>query len=148
MLSVKFAPNSGDASADKFTHSPRVRPVDSHRAPPQRTISVSERISQRLKEIQKRSAAALASATSTEDPNASPESLDEEKPLPNVDKGKGKEREQEADEAQKGMFDDLLSREDRDTTLTAITEADKLRIEKSRISVEVRPSKHLPWYVR
>lgn len=92
VLSVKFAPNSGDASADKFTHSPRVRPVDSHRAPPQRTFSVSERISQRLKEIQKRSAAALASATSTGDPNASPESLDEEKPLPNVDKGKGKER--------------------------------------------------------
>lgn len=67
-----------------------MRPVDSHRAPPQRTVSVSERISQRLKEIQKKSAAALANATSTEDPNASPES--EAKPLPKVDKGKGKER--------------------------------------------------------
>lgn len=69
-----------------------MRPIDSHRSPPQRTASVSERIAQRLKEIQKRSAVALANATSTEDPNASPESLDEDKPLPTIDKGKGKER--------------------------------------------------------
>ena len=61
------------------------------RTPPQRTASVSERIAQRLKEIQKKSVEALAQATSTEDPNASPESIDE-KPLPKVDKGKGKER--------------------------------------------------------
>ncbi|KAF9485462.1 hypothetical protein BDN70DRAFT_847745 [Pholiota conissans] len=90
---VKFAPNSGGSSAgDKFTSSPRMRPIDSHRSPPQRTASVSERIAQRLKEIQKKSAIALAHATSTEDPNASEESLDEEKPLPVIDKGKGKER--------------------------------------------------------
>ncbi|KDR65726.1 hypothetical protein GALMADRAFT_260135 [Galerina marginata CBS 339.88] len=86
---AKFAPNSG-GTADKFTSSPRLRPVDGHRTAPQRTASVSERIAQRLKEIQKKSADALAQATSTEDPNASPESIDE-KPLPKVDKGKGRE---------------------------------------------------------
>ncbi|KAF8909412.1 hypothetical protein CPB84DRAFT_1743969 [Gymnopilus junonius] len=80
---AKFAPNSGGVPADKFTNSPRVRPVDSHRTAPQRTTSVSERIAQRLKEIQKKSAEAL---------NSSPESLDE-KPLPKVDKGKGRETE-------------------------------------------------------
>lgn len=42
-----------------------------------------------MKEIQKKSAVALAAATSTEDPNASPESP-EEKALPKIDKGKGK----------------------------------------------------------
>ncbi|KAF8202488.1 hypothetical protein BJ912DRAFT_1110792 [Pholiota molesta] len=89
---AKFAPNSGGNPVDKFTSSPRMRPVDGHRTPPQRTASVSERIAQRLKEIQKRSAVALANVTSTEDPNASPESLDEDKPLPTIDKGKGKER--------------------------------------------------------
>jgi len=52
---------------------------------------VSERIAQRLKEIQKKGVDALAQATSTEDPNDSPESIDD-KPLPKVDKGKGKER--------------------------------------------------------
>ena len=53
-------------------------------------------------------------------------------------RSKGKEREQETDEVQKGMFDDFLSPEDRDTSLTAITEADKQRMEKSRIAAEVR----------
>ena len=84
--SAKFAPNNNGPS-DKFTSSPRIRPSD--RAP-QRTASVSERIALRLKEIQKKSVDAIAQATSTEDPNASPESI-EEKPLPKVDKGKGKE---------------------------------------------------------
>ncbi|KIM44972.1 hypothetical protein M413DRAFT_17839 [Hebeloma cylindrosporum] len=88
---AKFAPNSG-GSQDKYTSSPRIRPVDGRRTPPQRTASVSERIALRLKEIQKKSVEALAQATSTEDPNASPESIDEEKPLPKIDKGKGKER--------------------------------------------------------
>ncbi|KAF4610740.1 hypothetical protein D9613_006830 [Agrocybe pediades] len=86
---AKFAPTS-NGPADKFTSSPRVRPVDSHRTPPQRTASVSERIAQRLKEIQKKSADVLAQATSTEDPNASPNSM-EEIALPKPDKGKGKE---------------------------------------------------------
>ncbi|KAJ3508730.1 hypothetical protein NLJ89_g5595 [Agrocybe chaxingu] len=88
---AKFAPNSL-GPVDKYTSSPRIRPVDSRRSPPARTASVSERIAQRLKEIQRKSVDALAQATSTEDPNASPSpvSLDE-KPLPRVDKGKGKE---------------------------------------------------------
>ncbi|TFK32789.1 hypothetical protein BDQ12DRAFT_474872 [Crucibulum laeve] len=89
---AKFAPNS-DGSSDKFTSSPRMRPVDG-RTPPQRTASVSERIALRLKEIQKKSVDVLAAATSTEDPNASPESV-EEKPLPKVDKGKGKASEEQ-----------------------------------------------------
>lgn len=52
---------------------------------------MSERIAARLKEIQKKSVEALAHATSTEDPNASPPSVKDE-PLPKVDKGKGKEK--------------------------------------------------------
>ncbi|KAF8159691.1 hypothetical protein B0H34DRAFT_796910 [Crassisporium funariophilum] len=84
---AKFAPN-GNGPTDKYTSSPRIRPAD--RTPPLRTASVSERIAQRLKEIQKKSADALASATSTEDPNGSPESS-VENALPKVDKGKGRE---------------------------------------------------------
>lgn len=63
-----------------------MRPVDG-RTPPQRTASVSERIAQRLKEIQKKSVGALASATTTE-----PEILFEEPSeiSSKVDKGKGK----------------------------------------------------------
>lgn len=86
--SAKFAPHSNGIS-DKYTSSPRIRPADGHRTPPQRTASVSERIAQRLKEIQKKSTDALTVATSTEDPNASSDSLDET-PLPKVDKGKAK----------------------------------------------------------
>lgn len=52
-------------------------------------------------------------------------------------RGKGKEREQETDELQKGMFDDFLSPEDRDTKQTAITETDKQRMERSRVAAEV-----------
>lgn len=83
--------------ADKYTTSPRVRPVDgTPRTPPLRTASVSERIASRLKEIQKKSADALAAATSTEDPNAATP-VQEEKALPKVDtKGKGKEVEGDA----------------------------------------------------
>jgi len=86
--SAKFAPHSNGIS-DKYTSSPRIRPADGHRTLPQRTASVSERIAQRLKEIQKKSTDALTVATSTEDPNASSESLDETPP-PKVDKGKAK----------------------------------------------------------
>lgn len=86
-FSAKFAPNT-NGNTDKYTSSPRIRPTDG-RSPPVRTASVSERISQRLKEIQKKSAVALTAATSTEDPNASdPEA--EEQPLTKIDKGKGK----------------------------------------------------------
>lgn len=57
-----------------------MRPIDK-RAPPQRTASVSERIAQRLKEMQKRSAGALSSALAEES---------ETEQSPKVDKGKGK----------------------------------------------------------
>ncbi|KAF8817572.1 hypothetical protein BYT27DRAFT_7199108 [Phlegmacium glaucopus] len=86
---AKFAPNN-DGPIDKFTNSPRVRPAD--RAPVQRTASVSERIAQRLKEIQKKG---IATTTSEDDSNTSPESSSE-KPLTKVDKGKGKEIELES----------------------------------------------------
>ncbi|KAG6909042.1 hypothetical protein DXG01_002316 [Tephrocybe rancida] len=76
---AKFAPNSGGNVPDKYTSSPRLRPVDG-RTPPPRTASVSERISQRLKEIQKRSTGALQTALAE----------DNEQLLPKVDKGKGK----------------------------------------------------------
>jgi len=92
-FSAKFAPTGNPPTSDKFTNSPRLRPAD--RAPTQRTASVSERIAQRLKEIQKRSIDTLAQVTAPEDAEAStpPElGLDQqEKPLPKVDKGKGKE---------------------------------------------------------
>ncbi|KAJ7587883.1 hypothetical protein C8J56DRAFT_940472 [Mycena floridula] len=58
---AKFAP-SGNAQ-DPYTTSPRMRPADGRaspqrtvRTPPQRTASVSERIAQRLREIQRKSA--------------------------------------------------------------------------------------------
>ena len=53
-------------------------------------------------------------------------------------RGKGKEREQVPEEPQKGMFDDFLSLSDRDIAFTTITEADKLRVERSRLALEVR----------
>ncbi|KAJ7801733.1 hypothetical protein B0H13DRAFT_2259794 [Mycena leptocephala] len=81
---AKFAPNSG--GKDTYTSSPRVRPVDGRRSPPVRTPSVSERIAQRLREIQQKSVKAVAGAA-----EAKPEAEgDEEKLLPKVDKGKGK----------------------------------------------------------
>ncbi|KAG5653382.1 hypothetical protein H0H81_000769 [Sphagnurus paluster] len=49
-------------------------------------------------------------------------------------KGKGKEREE--DEPVKGLFDDILNEEDRDTSKTSITAGDKQRFERSRIIAE------------
>ncbi|TEB11877.1 hypothetical protein FA13DRAFT_1782956, partial [Coprinellus micaceus] len=69
---AKFAPNSG-GTGDNYTTSPRIRPLDAKRSPPHRTASVSERIAQRLKEIQKRS--------DSEPPKVG---------TPPVDKGKGR----------------------------------------------------------
>lgn len=65
-------------------------PADKPRAPPQRTPSVSQRIANRLKEIQKRSVEAIAAAA-VDDLESSPETT--EKSLPPNDKGKGKEKE-------------------------------------------------------
>lgn len=88
------APNS--AKQDHYTTSPRMRPVDAPReprTPPLRSTSVSERIANRLRDLQKRSAGALAAAAASSenetvfDTPASPDSVTSEKP----DKGKGKE---------------------------------------------------------
>ena len=52
--------------------------------------------------------------------------------------GKGKEREESSDEEPaKGLFDDILTPEDRDTSRTTIIQADKLRFERSRQTAEV-----------
>ncbi|KAG6821453.1 hypothetical protein H0H93_010177 [Arthromyces matolae] len=85
---AKFAPNSGGNIPDKYTSSPRLRPADG-RGPPPRTSSVSERISQRLKEIQRRSAGALQYAMADENEEILP---------PKVDKGKGKALDQDPPE--------------------------------------------------
>jgi hypothetical protein len=52
--------------------------------------------------------------------------------------GKGKEREDSSDEEPlKGLFDDILTPEDRDTSRTAIIHNDKLRFDRSRQAAEV-----------
>ncbi|KAF9466565.1 hypothetical protein BDZ94DRAFT_1288192 [Collybia nuda] len=62
-------------------------------------------------------------------------------PLPRVrlrlpsHKAKGKEREREEDD-RKGVFDDILTPEERDTTKTSITNMDKQRFERSRMLAE------------
>ncbi|KAH0582749.1 Rho-GTPase-activating protein 8 [Termitomyces sp. J132] len=76
---AKFAPNNGGNIPDKYTSSPRLRPADGRDSSP-RSASVSERITQRLKEIQTRSAGTLQSSPADDD----------EQPLPKLDKGKGK----------------------------------------------------------
>ncbi|KAK7060891.1 Rho-GTPase-activating protein 8 [Paramarasmius palmivorus] len=84
---ARFAPNS--VAADHYTTSPRMRPVDG-RSPPQRTASVSERIAQRLKEIQMKSVGAFSGDSATSDTAEKLFEADTEKELPKVDKGKGK----------------------------------------------------------
>jgi hypothetical protein len=52
--------------------------------------------------------------------------------------GKGKEREDSSDEEpSKGLFDEILTPEDRDTSRTGIIHNDKLRFERSRQAAEV-----------
>lgn len=69
-------------------------------------------------------------------------------PLPRVrlrlptQKGKGKEREE--DEVPKGLFDEILSAEDRDTAKTSITYSDQQRFERSRMVAEVCPKASSP----
>lgn len=50
-------------------------------------------------------------------------------------KGKGKEREE--DEPPHGLFDDILSVDERDTTKTTINKTDKFYFERSRVAAEV-----------
>lgn len=95
---AKFAPNS-DYDRDKYT-SPRLAPHDTHRTPPLRTASVSERIANRLKEIQQKSVSALAAREEPPKPDETvfeAHSEGEKSPTPTstpkaaaVDKGKGK----------------------------------------------------------
>lgn len=85
-FSAKFAPNSG--GVDNYTTSPKMRPAD-RRTPPLRTASVSERIASRLKEIQKRSANAIAVATANQ-PEVVTHVDELDPPEIKLDKGKGK----------------------------------------------------------
>ncbi|KIK99806.1 hypothetical protein PAXRUDRAFT_822344 [Paxillus rubicundulus Ve08.2h10] len=82
---AKFAPNND--SGDHYTTSPRIAPRDA-RTPPQRSATVTERLAQRFKEIQRKAA---ASAESTSLDSASEAAEEEE--LPRVDKGKGRANE-------------------------------------------------------
>ncbi|KZV71565.1 hypothetical protein PENSPDRAFT_734057 [Peniophora sp. CONT] len=79
---AKFAPGS-EVGSDKYTTSPRLQPVDmpsgDGRPAPQRGFSVSERIAQRLRDIQKKT------ATATGADNGEKEALLEKG---KVDKGK------------------------------------------------------------
>ncbi|KAI0051035.1 hypothetical protein FA95DRAFT_1555078 [Auriscalpium vulgare] len=81
---AKFAPGT-QVNSDKYTTSPRLAPSD--RPTPVRGASISERIAQRLKDIQRKTANATAA------PPAPPKDEVEllfPPPEPKVDKGKGK----------------------------------------------------------
>src|SRR5262245_54640059 len=88
--SAKFAPSANKDAGDTYTSSPRLTPRD--RAPPQRTASVSERIAQRLREIQLKSIG-RSSANKSEIEKA----IEQENSIlsPKVDKGKGKALDEE-----------------------------------------------------
>ena len=84
--SAKFAPTT--QLGDKYTSSPKLRPHD--RTPPQRTASVSDRIAQRLREIQNASlGTTIATTTITENTKPAQDSTTDTSPK--LDKGKGKE---------------------------------------------------------
>jgi len=51
-------------------------------------------------------------------------------------KGKGRERDED-EEHRKGIFDDILSLEDRDTAKTSVESSDKQRYERSRVAADV-----------
>ena len=57
---------------------------------------------------------------------------------------KGKARDDDPSDPPKGMFDDILSPEDRDTAETSILPADKHRFEKSRLAADVSCVSVLP----
>jgi hypothetical protein len=92
-LSAKFAPGH-EINGDKFTTSPRLQPVAlgqaEGRSAPQRSATVSERISARLRDIQKKTAMAThASSSSISSQISEKEGLSEKEP-PKADKGKGR----------------------------------------------------------
>ncbi|KAH9940994.1 hypothetical protein B0H21DRAFT_710749 [Amylocystis lapponica] len=51
-------------------------------------------------------------------------------------RGKGKAREDDPEETKHGLFDDVLTPEDRDTASTSIASTDKQRFERSRLTAE------------
>jgi hypothetical protein len=57
---------------------------------------------------------------------------------------KGKRRDREEEEAPKGMFDDILTQDDRDISKTSIRESDKQLFERSRVLAEVSFKSILP----
>ncbi|KAF8631927.1 hypothetical protein AX15_002180 [Amanita polypyramis BW_CC] len=77
---AKFAPTASDP--DKYTSSPRLVPADTRQA--SQPSSVSDRITQRLRDIHKKSTSAFINAT------ADGTLADPEQEPPKVDKGKGK----------------------------------------------------------
>lgn len=77
---AKFAPHSGGAVPDKYTNSPRLAPADAIQAP-QRTATVSERITQRLRDIQSKGTSTFVNASADDST---------EGPTPKADKGKGR----------------------------------------------------------
>ncbi|KAI6112615.1 hypothetical protein F5141DRAFT_1213876 [Pisolithus sp. B1] len=82
---ARFAPG-GDVS-DHYTTSPHLAPRDATRTP-QRSATVSERISQRFKEIQRKATGSISSTTNESDTGTDVAEGDKE--FPKVDKGKGK----------------------------------------------------------
>ena len=58
-------------------------------------------------------------------------------------RGKGKAREDAPEEPERGLFDDVLSVEDRDVRDTSIKDADVQRFERSRATAEVRFRPHI-----
>ena len=58
-------------------------------------------------------------------------------------RGKGKAREDAPEEPEHGLFDEILSVEDRDVRETSIKDNDMLRFEHSRTSAEVRSVWHI-----
>jgi hypothetical protein len=79
--SAKFAPNS--ELSDKYTTSPRLAPRDK----PVRTETVSERIAQRFKDIQRKASGLVDGEPSDEKTHVL---FSDEKETPQIDKGKGK----------------------------------------------------------
>ncbi|KAI6023560.1 hypothetical protein BKA83DRAFT_4261276 [Pisolithus microcarpus] len=81
----RFAPGS-DVS-DHYTTSPHLAPRDATRTP-QRSTTVTERISQRFKEIQRKATGSISSTTNESD--AGTDVAEGDKELSKVDKGKGR----------------------------------------------------------
>lgn len=87
LSSAKFAPNA--EIADKYTSSPRLEARDA-RTLPKRTASISERITQRLKDIQRRAIQPQEVVFEGETQSNDGSSETGDALLPKVDKGKGK----------------------------------------------------------